>query len=171
MKTKMYVSMNPKATLVELQAACGKASAEGYDLICVPQWFVAAAAEALRETNVKVTTIVGLPGGTTTEFAKFAEAKQAIVNGAKEFIVPLNMDLCKKGDLAAAKNDLAAALVASKKGADTAALIDAAELTDAQLKAVVATCATTSVGRILVAHAADDAIKAAAGDLANVEAY
>ena len=73
---KMYVHMEPQSTLDELKAACRRAAEAQCAAICVPQWFVAPAAEELKDTELEVLTIVGLPGGTTSSFAKYAEAKR-----------------------------------------------------------------------------------------------
>lgn len=129
---KMYVHMAPQSTLDDLTAACGQAAKTACDALCVAQWFVAPAAAALKETEVAVATIVGLPGGTTSAFAKYAEAKQAVANGAAIVIVPMNLELCKT-DAGAAKNDFVASAAPVKKhGKRLLALIDAAALTAEQ---------------------------------------
>lgn len=148
---KMYVYMEAKSTLDELKAACRKASEVA--AICVPQWFVAPAAAELKETNTEVATIVGLPGGTTSSFAKYAEAKQAVANGADVVIVPVNQELCKT-DESAAKNDfVASAAPVKRNGKCLMALVDAATLTEEQAVAAVGFCADSASDLTLVANA------------------
>ncbi len=155
---KMFVFMNPDAKIDEVKAACAKAEKEGYDSICVPQWLVSTAADALTATKVAVVTLIGLPGGTTSSFAKFAEAKQAVANGANKIIIPVNMQMCVNGNLDGAKSDLSAALVAgktilaNKNGVEIAALVDGAELGDEQLKAVAKMCVAANVSEVMIAH-------------------
>ena len=154
---KMYVHMAPQSTLDELTAACEQAATAACDALCVPQWFVAPAAAALKEKGVAVATIVGLPGGTTTSSAKYAEAKLAVANGAGIVIVPMNLELCKT-DAGAAKNDFVASAAPVKKhGKRLWTLIDAACLTAEQ--AVTAAGLGIAAGAELALLAnADDAL-------------
>ena len=129
---KMYVHMAPQSTLDGLTAACDQAVRTACEALCVPQWFVAPAAAELKGKGVAVATIVGLPGGTTSSFAKYAEAKQAVANGAEIVIVPMNQALCST-DASAAKNDFVASAAPVKKhGKRLLTLLDAASLTAEQ---------------------------------------
>lgn len=172
----IYVSMDPKARIEDMNAACAKAKDGNYEYVCLPQWFVSTASEALKGSETKAATILSLPGGTTSSFAKFAEAKQAIASGAALVIVPVNMQYCEDKDFAAVKNDLASVLVActttnaQKRGAKTAALIDGAKLSIADIRNAVDACAGTSVTYILIAHN-DDAVSALKNEFPAVDAY
>jgi deoxyribose-phosphate aldolase len=172
----IYVSMDPKARIEDMNAACAKAKDGNYEYVCLPQWFVYTASEALKGSETKVATILSLPGGTTSSFSKFAEAKQAIANGAALVIVPVNMQHCENKDFAAVKGDLASALVActttnaQKRGAKTAALIDGAKLSLDDIRNAVSACSGTSVTYIFIAHN-EDAVKALKGEFPTVDAY
>ena len=155
---KIYISMNPNANIGDVKKECQTAKDGEYSYICLPQWFVSPAADELDSSKTDVATIIGLPGGTTSSYAKFAEAKQAIANGARLIIIPINMSLCEKGDFAAAKNDLSSALVACKtingckRGAKAAVLIDGADLDENSLKKAVELCSDLDVCSVFIAH-------------------
>ena len=149
---KMYVHMEPQSTLDELKAACRRAAEAQCAAICVPQWFVAPAAEELKDTGLEVLTIVGLPGGTTSSFAKYAEAKQAVANGADEVIVPMNLELCVK-DPGAAKNDFVASAAPAKKHGRVLTLVAAAALTEEQAVAAAEICIAGGADLALIANA------------------
>ena len=151
---KMYVHMDPQSTLDALTAAYEQAAKAACDALCVPQWFVATAAAALKEKNVAVATIVGLPGGTTSSFAKYAEAKQAVANGAEIVIVPMNLELCVK-DPAAAKNDFVASAAPAKKHGRVMTLVDAAGLTEEQAVAAAELGIAGGADLVLVANATE----------------
>lgn len=152
---KMYVHMDPQSTLDALTAAYEQAAKAACDALCVPQWFVATAAAALKEKNVAVATIVGLPGGTTSSFAKYAEAKQAVANGAEIVIVPMNLELCKT-DASAAKNDFVASAAPVKKHSKRLfTLIDAACLTAEQAVTAAGLGIEAGAELTLVANAND----------------
>lgn len=173
---KVYYSMDPKADIGAVKTACEAAKDGGYEYVCLPQWFVSFAKDSLAGSGTDVATIISLPGGTTTPFAKFAEAKQAIVNGAGLIMFPVNMALCEAGDYAAAKSDLDTALVATKiesgkkSGVKSAALIDGAKLGPDALREVVSFCAASGVGSIVIAHN-DGAVKALSGEFPTVTAF
>ena len=154
----VYYSLDPSAKVDAIKDACAAAKDGGYEYICVPQWFVSTAAEALKESAVGVATLISLPGGTTSSKSKYAEAKWAIVNGADLLIFPVNMALCLRGEFDKAKGDLDSALVACKtangrkRGVKPAALIDGAELDGEGIKKAAAFCSKAGVAPIFIAH-------------------
>ena len=172
---KILYSMDPKADIAAVRKKCAEGKEGGYEFVCLPQWFVSTAAEELKGSAVKPATILSLPGGTTMPQSKFAEAKQAILNGAGLIIFPVNMALCEAGDFAGAKADLDTALVACKiesgrkSGALTAALIDGEKLDAEGVRGAVGFCAASGVGTIFVAHN-EAAVKALGGEFP-VEAF
>ncbi|MBQ7475443.1 MAG: hypothetical protein IJS78_05930 [Clostridia bacterium] len=150
--------LDPKADVGAVKEACAAAKEGGYEYICLPQWFVSFAKAELEGSAVGVATILGLPGGTTSPYAKFAEAKQAILAGAALIIFPVNMALLEAGDFAAAKADLDTALVAckiesgKKSGVKTAALIDGEKLGTDALRRAAENCVASGVGSVMIAH-------------------
>lgn len=153
MKAKMYVYMNPAAKLQQTTDVCSKAVADHCVAVCVPQWFVSTAAEALAGSGVKTATILGLPGGTTSTAAKQAEAKYAIASGASLLIIPANMNLYAKGISSAVKNDLVSAAAPAKKSAEVISLIDAEGLTAIDVNAIADICIQSGATSVLVANA------------------
>lgn len=159
MKELIYEYMDPKSTLEQIQEACKKTLSEKYAGLCVPQWFVSTAKQALNGA-AKVVTIVGLPGGTTSSFAKYAEVKQAVANGADSVLVTVNMDMCANSDFAAAKNDLIASMAPAKKHNCAAAILDAAALTKEQLVEAGKFCMDAGAKTVYVTNACDKCMEA-----------
>lgn len=89
--------------------------AKMYDFasVCVNPSWVAYAAEALKDSDVKVCTVVGFPLGATTSATKAFETKDAIANGADEIDMVINIGLLKQGDDQAVENDMRAVVEAS----------------------------------------------------------
>ncbi len=172
----VFYSLDPTAKIDAIKEACEAAKSGGYEYICVPQWFVSTAADALADTPVGVATILSLPGGTTSSKSKYAEAKWAIVNGADLLIFPVNMALCTAGEFDKAKSDLDAALVACKtangrrRGVKPAALVDGGELDAEGVRKAVSFCARSGVAPIFVAHN-EDAVNAMKGEFDAVQAF
>ena len=66
--------------------------------ICLEPCWVELAAERLKESDVKVCTVIGFPLGATTSATKAFEAKEAVENGADEVDMVLNIGALKSGD-------------------------------------------------------------------------
>ncbi len=172
----LYYSLDPNAKIDDVKKACASAKEGGYSYICLPQWLVSTAAEALAGSGTGVATIIGLPGGTTKSASKYAEAKQAIVNGANLLIISVNMALCSRGDFDRAKNDLEAALVACKtangrkSGVRSSALIDGAELDADGLRKAIGFCEAAGADPVFVAHCGN-AVESLKKEFNSVEAF
>ncbi|VTS31215.1 deoxyribose-phosphate aldolase [Streptococcus dysgalactiae] len=89
--------------------------AKTYDFasVCVNPCWVAYAAEALKDSDVKVCTVVGFPLGATTSATKAFETKDAIANGTDEIDMVINIGLLKQGDDQAVEDDMRAVVEAS----------------------------------------------------------
>lgn len=89
--------------------------AKTYDFasVCVNPCWVAYAAEALKDSDVKVCAVVGFPLGATTSATKAFETKDAIANGADEIDMVINIGLLKQGDDQAVEDDMRAVVEAS----------------------------------------------------------
>ncbi|MCB2829418.1 deoxyribose-phosphate aldolase [Streptococcus dysgalactiae] len=89
--------------------------AKTYDFasVCVNPCWVAYAAEALKDSDVKVCTVVGFPLGATTSATKAFETKDAIANGADEIDMVINIGLLKQGDDQAVEDDIRAVVEVS----------------------------------------------------------
>lgn len=105
--------------------------AKTYDFasVCVNPCWVAYAAEALKDSDVKVCTVVGFPLGATTSATKAFETKDAIANGADEIDMVINIGLLKQGNDQAVEDDMRAVVEASGDKL-VKVIIDACLLTD-----------------------------------------
>ena len=63
--------------------------------VCVNPTWVKTAAELLKDSSVKVCTVIGFPLGASTSAVKAFEAKDAIANGADEIDMVINIGWLK----------------------------------------------------------------------------
>lgn len=75
--------------------------------VCVNPCYVKMAKDYLKNSNVKVVTVVGFPLGATTTAAKAFEAKESVENGADEVDMVINVTAIKNKDWDFVKNDVA----------------------------------------------------------------
>ncbi len=162
------VKMDPHASLRDIDEACAAAKSKGYAALCVPQWFVDQAAQKLGG-SVKVNTIISLPGGTTSTYAKYAEVNEAVKNGANEITIPVNMDLIKQNRLSDARNDLETAMItaAATEGVSVKALLEADVVTSPALAQAVKMICDCGIKHIVLSFVMSNA-KADSGVITDV---
>ena len=98
--------------------------------VCVSPIWVKYAAEQLKDTNVKVCTVIGFPQGATPTEVKVFETKNAIENGAAEVDMVIPVGVLKDKDYIAVENDIRAVVEAAKSKALTKVIIETCLLTD-----------------------------------------
>ena len=79
--------------------------------VCVNPTWVKTAAELLKDSSVKVCTVIGFPLGASTSAVKAFEAKDAIANGADEMVI--NIGALKSRNLKLVEDDIKAVVEAS----------------------------------------------------------
>lgn len=98
--------------------------------VCVSPIWVKYAAEQLKDTNVKVCTVIGFPQGATPTEVKVFETKNAIENGATEVDMVIPVGVLKDKDYIAVENDIRAVVEVAKSKALTKVIIETCLLTD-----------------------------------------
>src|SRR5271157_1658507 len=93
-----HTLLKPDATRDQVIALCDEAVRYGFHAVMVNPANVALAAARLRDSPVKVGTVVGFPLGANLTVTKLAEAEAALRNGAHELDMVLNIGALKSGD-------------------------------------------------------------------------
>ena len=93
-----YSLIKPTATFEAVEKLCKEAIENNYAAVCVPPLFVKKAKELTAAANVKVATLIGFPYGYSAIEAKLAEIVLAIVDGADELDMVINITALKNND-------------------------------------------------------------------------
>lgn len=101
-----HTLLRPEATRDQVRRLCDEALQGGFAAACVNPCWVPLAAEKLRGSEVKVATVAGFPLGATSTAGKRAEAQAAILDGAQEIDMVMNVGAMKSGDLWRVEDDL-----------------------------------------------------------------
>ena len=126
-----HTLLKPDATRKDIQALCREAAEYGFASVCVNPTWVAECARLLRDTSVKVCSVVGFPLGATTADTKHYETRRAIFDGAREIDMVINVGALKSGDLRVVERDVeAVASPCRDTGVISKVIIEAALLTD-----------------------------------------
>ncbi|MCX7918230.1 MAG: deoxyribose-phosphate aldolase [bacterium] len=103
-----HTLLKPTATPDEIIQLCQEAKQFGFATVCVNPTYVKLAKSQLQGSPVKVCTVVGFPLGATSTTAKVCETLQAIIDGADEIDMVINIGLLKGGRLKEVEEDIRA---------------------------------------------------------------
>ena len=107
--------LHPTMTDAELVAGCELAKKYGVATVCIKPYFVKQAVEILKDSDVKVCTVVGFPHGSSTIQQKVAETRQACKEGATEIDMVVNVGKVLSEDWRYVKKEINAILKESHK--------------------------------------------------------
>lgn len=108
------------------------AEAKTYDFasVCVNPCWIELAHQELKNTDVKVCTVIGFPLGANTTEVKVFEAKDAIEKGAQEIDMVINIAMLKDKEYDYVENEIHQIVEAAKDKAIVKVIIEACLLTD-----------------------------------------
>lgn len=126
-----HTLLKPEATKQQIEQLCAEARQFQFASVCVNPCYVKLCAQLLRDTKVKVCTVIGFPLGATSTEAKVAEAEQALKDGARELDMVINVGMLKSGMDAYVEQDIrAVARTAHRAGALLKVILETGLLTD-----------------------------------------
>jgi len=106
--------LKPFLTDREIEDGCRLADTYRVASVCVRPCDVRLAAGILKNSPVRVTSVIGFPHGTTTTATKVHEAEEALADGAVELDVVLNIGKLKSHDFDLVRTDLEAVTAAAR---------------------------------------------------------
>lgn len=137
MITKEYVASIIDHTVLKADAMpadivkiCSEAAQYNFASVCINPCYVELAAKELKDSQVKVCTVIGFPLGASSSKVKAAETIQAIEDGADEVDMVLNVGRLKAGELAYIKNDISEVVAAANGKALVKVILETCLLTD-----------------------------------------
>ena len=116
MKLNKYIDhtiLKPETTQEQVEKILAEAKEYDFASVCVNPTWVALAAESLKDSDVKVCTVIGFPLGANTPAVKAFETKDAILNGADEIDMVINIGALKTGNYDLVLEDIKAVVEAS----------------------------------------------------------
>jgi deoxyribose-phosphate aldolase len=93
-----HTLLKPTCLVTDIEKVCNEAAEYRFAAVCIPPPYVKRCSTILAPTNIKVATVVGFPFGYSAIEAKVAETVLAIVDGADELDVVINLIALKNGD-------------------------------------------------------------------------
>ncbi len=94
-----HTILKPDASIEAIKKICQEAKEYNFMSVCVNPAYISLCKEELKGSDVKVCTVIGFPLGATLPQAKVAETREAVMEGADEIDMVINVTMLK------AKND------------------------------------------------------------------
>lgn len=101
-----HTQLAAAATREQIEKLCNEAREYGFASVCVNSCRVPLCHELLKDSPVKVCTVVGFPLGAASSEAKAFEAEKAVKDGADEIDMVINVGFIKDGDWDAVEKDI-----------------------------------------------------------------
>ncbi len=113
-----HTLLSPTATQVQIERLCDEAAQNGFASVCVNPVWVEFCAKKLRGTNVAICTVIGFPlGAEKTEVKAFA-ASSAVLDGADEIDMVINIAKAKEGEFDFVQNEIEQIVRAAKSAGE-----------------------------------------------------
>lgn len=149
-----HTLLKPETTPEEVEQICKEAVEYKFASVCINPGYVVLATSKLKNSLVKVCSVIGFPLGATTTKSKVYEAEEAISNGAQEVDMVINVGRLKAGDYEYVGNEI-----------DT--VVSAAHSKTAVVKVIIETCLLTDDEKekacLLAKDAGADFVKTSTG--------
>lgn len=126
-----HTLLKPDASQTEIKRLCEEAAQYHFASVCVNPTWVRACACHLQGSGVPVCTVIGFPLGATLPDVKAYEARRAIMDGAREVDMVINVGALKSGDDCLVEHDIRSVVeVAHEYDVTCKVIIETALLTD-----------------------------------------
>jgi deoxyribose-phosphate aldolase len=129
-----HTLLKPTALIADIERLCKEALQYNFAAVCVPPPFIKTAKNQLENSSIKVATVIGFPFGYSAIEAKLAETLLAIVDGADELDVVINLIALKNNDWQYLANEVNHILpVVKQSNKAIKVIIETGVLTDAEI--------------------------------------
>ncbi|HXL03934.1 MAG TPA: deoxyribose-phosphate aldolase [Bacillota bacterium] len=125
-----HTLLKPEATCEQIIKLCEEAREYNFASVCVNPANVSLASSLLKDTPVRVCTVIGFPLGANTSVTKVVETRDAIANGASEVDMVINVGALKSGGYDLVLRDIKAVVDAAHDKALVKVILETALLTN-----------------------------------------
>ncbi len=90
-----HTILKPDASIEDIKRICKEAKEYNFMSVCVNPAFIDLCKNELKDSDVKVCTVIGFPLGATLPQAKALETREAVFEGADEIDMVINVTMLK----------------------------------------------------------------------------
>ena len=132
------------STKDNIEKLCSDAKNYKFKAVCINPCYVSLAKELLKDSDVKVCTVIGFPLGANTTYIKKEEVVDAINNGADEVDMVINVGALKDKNYEYVENEIKELREASKDKV-LKVIIETCYLEEDEIKKMTEICNETKV--------------------------
>ena len=110
-----HTILKANATQSDIEKLCDEAKKYNFASVCVNPYWVPLASDLLKNTIVKVCTVIGFPLGATSSESKASETEIAILQGADEVDMVINVGAMKNNKTDIVENDILSVVNSARK--------------------------------------------------------
>ena len=110
-----HTILKANATQSDIEKLCEEAKKYNFASICVNPYWVPLASDLLKNSTVKVCTVIGFPLGATSSESKASETEIAILQGADEVDMVINVGAMKNNQTDIVEKDILAVVNSARK--------------------------------------------------------
>ena len=129
-----HTLLRADATEEDIRGLCEEAVTYGFHSVCVNSSCVALCASLLKNTGIKVCTVIGFPLGAMSTTAKIAEATAAVKDGAEELDMVIHIGALKSGNWDYVRRDIGAVVAAAGDDVIVKVILETCLLTDEEIQ-------------------------------------
>lgn len=135
-----HTLLKPEASREQVKKLCREAAEYGFHSVCVNSCYVSFCADLLKDSDVKVCTVIGFPLGAMSTAGKAAEAAAAVKDGADELDMVINVGMIKSGDWEYVRRDIEEVVKAAGSRALVKVILETCLLTDDEKRIACRVC-------------------------------
>ena len=110
-----HTILKANATQSDIEKLCEEAKKYNFASVCVNPYWVSLASALLKNSTVKVCTVIGFPLGATSSESKAYETEIAILQGADEVDMVINVGAMKNDKTDVVENDILSVVNSARK--------------------------------------------------------
>lgn len=110
-----HTALQAFADEAEISKLCKEATTYGFASVCINPSYIPFAVKKLAGSNVKVCTVIGFPLGADTTETKAFSAEDAVLKGADELDMVINVGEAKNNNFNYVEKDIKAVVDAARK--------------------------------------------------------
>ena len=114
-----HTILKANATQSDIEKLCDEAKKYNFASVCVNPYWVPLASDLLKNSTVKVCTVIGFPLGATSSESKASETEIAILQGADEVDMVINVGAMKNNQTDIVENDILSVVNSARKTGKT----------------------------------------------------
>ena len=110
-----HTILKADATQSDIEKLCEEAKKYNFASVCVNPYWVSLASDLLKNSTVKVCTVIGFPLGATSSESKAYETEIAILHGADEVDMVINVGAIKNNKTDIVEKDILSVVNSARK--------------------------------------------------------